>query len=111
MTEQQWRIAAEVVHEAETACEQVPMKRLAVAVRELNIPASVLDRMQLAVTAAVARAFQDESTRAAGVRILTRALQPADWSAARSWGFFLVERGTSGGERCQIEVFVYPDGS
>jgi len=111
MTEQHWRIVAEVIHEAETACAQVPMKRLAVAVRELNVPVSVLDRMWQAVSAAVARAFQDESTRAAGVRVLTRALQPADWPVARSWGFFLVERGTSGGGRYQIEVFVYPDGS
>jgi hypothetical protein len=111
MTQHQWRIVAEVIQEAQSACEQSLMERLALAVHELNVPASVLDRMQQTVTTAVARAFRDDSTRAASVRILTRVLQSSGESSVRSWGFFLVERGTSDREPYQIEAFVYLDGS
>ena len=111
MTEQQWRIVAEMLHEAETACDQALSDRIALAMRDLNVPAYVVERMQQAVTAATARAFQNESARAAGVRILTRAEQPGDGPLARSWGFFLVERGTGGGELYQIEAFIFPDGN
>ena len=111
MTEQQWRIIAEVIQEAETTCEQALLERLGPAVRELDISATVLQRMQQAVTAAVVRAFQADRTRPACVTLLTQAIQSADKPKARSWGFFLVERGTGDGELYQIEVFVYPDGS
>jgi hypothetical protein len=87
------------------------MERLAPAVRELNVSATVLERMQQAVSAAVARAFQADRTRPTCVTLLTRTMQPANEPIARSWGFFLVERGTGDGALYQIEVFVYPDAS
>jgi hypothetical protein len=111
MTEQQWHIVAEVIQEAQTACEQALMERIGAAVHELNIPASVSERMQQVVTAAVARAFQADRTRPTCVTLLTRAMLAADEPKARSWGFFLVERGTGDGALYQIEVFVYPDAS
>jgi len=111
MTQQQWRTVAEVIQEAETAFEQVLMERLATAVRELNVPASVLERMQQAATAAVSRAFQYATTRVACVTVSTRALHREDGRMPRSWGFFLVDRGSGDGAEYHIEVFVYPDGS
>ena len=111
MTEQQWRILAEVIQEAETAFEQTLIERLAMAVRELNVPASVLERMQQSATEAVSRAFQYASTRVACVTVLTRVIHRQDGWKPRSWGFFLVDRGSGNGAEHHIEVFVYPDGS
>ena len=111
MTEQQWRTMAEVIQEAETAFEQALMERLATAVYELNVPASVLERMQQAATAAVSRAFQYATTQVACVTILTRATHSEDGRRPRSWGFFVVDRGSRDGAQHHIEVFVYPDGS
>ena len=110
MTEQHWRIVAEVIQEAETAFEQVLKERLATAVRELNLLPSVLERMQQAVIAAVRRAFQYDTTRPACLTISTRATHGEDGGRPRSWGFFLVDRGSGDGSQHHIEVFVYPDG-
>jgi uncharacterized protein GlcG (DUF336 family) len=111
MIEQQWRTVAEVVQEAETAFEQALMERLATAVRELNIPVSVLERMQHSATVAVSRAFQYATTRVACVTVSTRAIDREDGRMPRSWGFFLVDRGSGGGVQHHIDVFVYPDES
>jgi hypothetical protein len=111
MTEQQWRIVTEVIQEAETAFEQALRERLATAVRELNVPASVLERMQHSVTSAVRRAFQYTTTQLACVTISTRAIHPEDGQRPHIWGFFLVDRGSGDGAEHHIEVFVYPDGS
>ena len=111
MTEQQWRIVAEVIQEAESAFEQALMERLATAVRELNVLPSVLERMQQAATAAVRRAFQYETTRVACLTVSTRAAPGEEDRMPRSWGFFLVDRGSGDGAQHHIEVFVYPDGS
>jgi len=111
MREQQWRIVAEVIQEAETAFEQTLMERLATAVRELNLLPSVLERMQQSAIAAVRRAFQYDTTRPACLTVSTRASHGEDSGRPRSWGFFLVERGSVDGTQHHIEVFVYPDGS
>jgi hypothetical protein len=65
--------------------------------------------MQQVATAAVGRAFENDTTLAAFVTVLTPIRQPEDGRIAPSWGFFLVERGTGDGEQYQIEVFLYPD--
>jgi hypothetical protein len=111
MTEQEWCTVAEVIQEAETAFEQALMARLATAVRELNVPASVLERMQQAATAAVSRAFQHDTMRVACVTVLTPATHLQDGRMSRSWGFFLVDRGSKDGAQQHIKLFVYPDGS
>ena len=109
MIEQQWRIAVEVIQEATTDYDQVLAERLATALHELNLPRSVLERMQQVATAAVGRAFENDTTRAAFVTVLTPIRRPEDGRISPSWGFFLVERGTGDGEQYQIEVFLYPD--
>jgi len=111
MTEQQWRNVAELIQVAETDFEQAFRERLAMALHELNLPQGVLERMQQAATAALGRAFQADSTGAACLKVQTRANQAAPQPIARSWGFFLVERGTGDGGPYQIAEFVYPDGS
>jgi hypothetical protein len=111
ITEQQWRIVAEVIQESEAAFEQALMERLAVAVRELNLRPSVLERMQQTAVAAVRRAFQYEKTRRACLTVSTRAAHGEQDRMPRSWGFFLVDRGSEDGAEHHIEVFVYPDGS
>jgi hypothetical protein len=110
MTEQQWRSVAELIQAAETGFDQEFMERLATAVRELDLPVAVLQRMQQAATVALRRAFLDDSTRAACVTVLTRAIQVADEPIAHSWGFFLVERSIGDGAPYQVTLFVYPDG-
>jgi len=111
MIEQPWRIAAEVIQEATTDGDPALAERLATALHELNLPRSVLERMQQVATAAVGRAFENDTTQATYVTVLTPIRQPEDGRIAPSWGFFLVERGAADGERYQIEVFLYPDGS
>jgi hypothetical protein len=111
MIEQQWRVVAELVQASETGFDQALAERLATALHELSLPRSVLERMQQAVTAAVSRSFENDTTRATCVTVLTLVRQPEDGRIAPSWGFFLVERGTGDGELYQIEMFVYPDGS
>jgi hypothetical protein len=111
MIQQQWRSVAELIQATETDFEQAFKERLAAALHELNLPLAVLERMQQAATAALRRTFQGDSTRPACVRVLTRAIQAADQPTVRSWGFFLVERGTGDGAPYQVELFVYPDGS
>jgi hypothetical protein len=111
MTEQHWRVVTKVIQEAETAFGQALRERLAMAVRELNVSASVLERMQQAATAAVSRAFQQDTTRVACVTISTLAAHREDALRPRSWGFFLVDRGSGDRSEQHIEVFVYPDGS
>jgi hypothetical protein len=111
MTEQHWRIVTKVIQEAETAFEQALRERLATAVRELNVPASVVERMQRAATATVRRAFQRNTTRVVCITVLTPAIHHEDGRRPRSWGFFLVDRGSGDGAQHHIEVFVYPDGS
>ena len=111
MTKQEWRTVAELIQTIGTHCDRALMERLATAVRELNLPPTVLEQMQQAVTAAVGRAFQNDTTRAAHVTISTRAIHMEDDRMSRSWGFFLVDRGCGDGAEHHIEVFVYPDGS
>ena len=111
MTKQHWRIVTEVIQEAEAVFEQVLRERLATAVRELNVPASVLERLQHSVTSAVCRAFQYATTRVACVTISTRAIHREDGQRPHSWGFFLVDRGSGDGAQHHIEVFVYQEGS
>ena len=111
MTEQQWRTVAEVIQDAETAFEQALLERLGAAVQELNLQSSVLERMQQAATAAVRRAFEYDTTRRARLTVSTRTMQQEDGRMPRSWGFFVVDRGSGDGAEHHIEVFVYPDGS
>jgi hypothetical protein len=111
MTEQQWRTVAAVIQEAEAAFEQMLRERIATVLHELNLPASVLERMQQAVITAVRRAFHNPTTRLTNVTVLTLAMGRADDQTPYSWGFFLVDRGIADQGQHHIDVFVYPDGS
>jgi hypothetical protein len=111
MTDQQWRTVAAVLQANEAEFERTLTERLAVARRELNVPASVLERMQRSAIAAVGRAFQNPTTRLVSVTILTPAMGEAVSQTPRSWGFFLVDRGCGDEAQHHIDVFVYPDGS
>ena len=111
MTEQGWHTIVTVIQEIQTGFDQVLMARLATAVHELDLPPSVLERLQQAVITAVRGAFQRDSTRSACVTVSTRMMQPKAARMSRSWGFFVVERAADDGERQLIEVFLYPDGS
>jgi hypothetical protein len=108
MIEQQWRVVAELIQVSETGFDQAFLERLAAALHELNLPRSVLERMQQAAIAAVGRAFENDTTQATCVMVLTPIRQSEDGRIAPSWGFFLVERGRGDGELYQIEVFLYP---
>jgi hypothetical protein len=111
MAEQQWRTLAVVIQEIEITVEQTLAARLAAAVHDLPVPASVLERMRQAVITAVRRAFQNPTIRHANVTVSTLAKGRADDQTPRSWGFFLVDRGIEDEAQHHIDVFVYPDGS
>ena len=111
MTNQQWRTVAALTQEVAAAFEPALAERLAAAIHELHVPASVLEQMQRSASAAVGRAFQDPTTRLVDVTILAPAIGAAPGWAPRSWGFFLVDRGCEDAAQHHIDVFVYPDGS
>ena len=111
MTEQGWRAMVTVIQEAQAGFDQELTARLATGVQELDVPPSVLERVQQAATTAVGRAFQRDSTRSACVTVLTQVMRSKDARMSRSWGFFVVEHGAGEGEQQRIEVFLYPDGS
>ena len=92
MTERQWRSVAELIPATETGFDQEFIEQLATAVRELDLPASVLQRMQQAATVALRRAFLDESTRAACLTVLS-ASNPRRGGADRSQLGVLPGRG------------------
>jgi hypothetical protein len=111
MTEQGWRAVLTIALEICTGADQAMTAHLATAVQELDVPPSVLERLQRAVITAVRRAFQRDGTRLIRVTVSTRAIQPKDARMSCSWGFFLVERTAEDTQHQQIEVFLYPDGS
>jgi hypothetical protein len=111
MTKQEWRTVAELIQTIETDFDWALIERLTTAVRELNVPASVLKRIQQAATAAVGRSIQNDTIGTTRMTISTRAIHKEDDRMAQSWGFFLVERGAEDGAQHHIEVFVYPEES
>src|SRR5262245_27487617 len=104
MTVPQGRPVAEVTQEPEPDSAQAFMERLASALHEFNVPAGVLERLQQAATAAVSRAFQHGTARAACVSVSTRSIQREDGRIRESWGFFLVEHGAGDGAPYQVSV-------
>jgi hypothetical protein len=111
MTKEEWRSVAELIQPIGTHFDPALMEQLATAVRELNLPPSILERIQQAVAAAVGRSFQNDTSETTRMTISTRAIHTEDDRMARSWGFFLVERGVEDGAQHHIEVFVYPEES
>jgi hypothetical protein len=111
MTEQEWRAVLTIALETCTGAEQALTVQIAAAVQALDVPPTVLERLQQAVMTAVRRAFQRDTTVTACMTLSTRVMQPkAAWASA-SWGFFIVERASEDGEHQHIEVFLYPDAS
>src|SRR5689334_9285533 len=92
MTEQGWRAVLTIVLETHTGVDQALTARIAVAVRALDVPLSVLERLRQALATAIHRAFQRDDTRLVRVTVSTRVMQPKDAPTSCSWGFFLVER-------------------
>ena len=112
MTEHQWRAVAEFIQQAGSEeADQALMEQLVAALHELNVPRTVVERLQQATSTALRRAFEADNSRAVSVIVMTQAVQPLSQPMAHSWGFFLLERGTSERGLYQITVFLYPDGS
>jgi hypothetical protein len=111
MTEQGWHAVITIVQETYAGSEQALTERLATAVQAYDVPASVLERVQQAATAAVDRAFQDDDTRSICLIVSMGALQPQAARAPASWGFFIVERAAADGNCQHIEIFLYPEAS
>jgi hypothetical protein len=111
MTEQGWNAVITIVQESYAGSEQALTERLATAVQAFGVPASVLERVHQAASAAVDRAFQHDDTRSISLGVSICAPQPQARRALASWGFFIVERAAAEGERQHIEVFLYPEAS
>ena len=111
MTEQGWHAVMTIVQETYAGSAQALAERLATAMQAFDVPASVLERVQRAATAAVGRAFQHDDTRSICLSVSMRAPQPQAARKPASWGFFIVERAAADGERQHIEVFLYREAS
>ena len=109
MTDRMWRTLGEFTQADAPGYDETLMEQLTTAVRELNVPSSVVKRMQTAVIAAVRRAFQRDNTRAAEVTVSAQVLHLEDGSIVRSWGLFLIEKGTEGMAPHRIAVMLYLD--
>jgi hypothetical protein len=111
MIERVWRTVGEFTQADAPGYDQTLMEQLSTAVCELNVPSSFLERMQTAVIAAVRRAFQRDNTRIAEVTVSAqvRDLEESSIGVDRSWGLFLVEKGTEGLAPHRIAVMLYPD--
>jgi hypothetical protein len=111
MAEQMWRTLGEFTQVDAPGYDQTLTEQLTIAVRDLNVPVSVVKRMQAAVIAAVRRAFQRDNTRSAEVTVSAQVPHPEERPSDRSWGLFLVEKGTEGLAPHRIVVMLYPDQS
>ena len=109
MTERVWRTVGEFTHADAPGYDETLTEQLTIAVRDLNVPLAVVARMQAAVIAAVRRAFQRDNTRTAEVTVSAQVLHPEKGPINRSWGLFLVEKGTEGMAPHRIAVMLYPD--
>jgi hypothetical protein len=109
MIERVWRTLGEFTQANAPGYDQTLMEQLSTAVCELNVPSSFLERMQVAVIAAVRRAFQRDNTRTAEVTVSAQLPRPAEAPIDHSWGLFLVEKGTEGLTPHRIAVMLYPD--
>ena len=109
MIKREWRTLGEFSQADTPGYDEMLMEHLASAVRELNLPLSVVRRMQVSVIAALRRAFQRENTRSAEVTVSAQVPYPAACLTDRSWGLFLVEKGTEGLAPHRIAVMLYPD--
>jgi hypothetical protein len=111
MIERGWRTLGEFSQADAPGYDETLMEQLTTAVRELNVPVSDVKRMQTAVIAAVRRAFQRDNTRIAEVIVSAQIPHAAPGLLDRSWGLFLVEKGTEGLAPHRIAVMLYPDQS
>jgi hypothetical protein len=109
MTEQGWNAVVTIVQESYATSEQALAERLATVLQAYDVPASVLERVHHAATAAIGRAFQHDDTRSICLSVSMRAPQLQAARVPASWGFFIVERAAEDGDRQHIEVFLYPE--
>lgn len=109
MIERVWRTFGEFTQTDTPGYDETLMEQLTTAVCELDIPLPVVQRMQASVIAAVRRAFQRDNTRTAEVTVSAQVPYPAGCLIDRSWGLFLVEKGTDGLAPHRIAVMLYPD--
>ena len=109
MIERLWRTLGEFTQTDAPGYEETLTEQLTTAVGELNVPLAVVKRMQAAVIAAVRRAFQRDNTRTTEVTVSAQVPHPEEGPSDRSWGLFLVEKGTEGLAPHRIAVMLYPD--
>jgi hypothetical protein len=109
MIERVWRTLGEFAEADAPGYDERLTEQLAIAIAGLNLPLPVVKRMQAAVIAAVRRAFQHDNTRAAEVTVSAQAPRPEEGSIDRSWGLFLIEKGSEGLAPHRIAVMLYPD--
>jgi|SRR3954447_25448062 hypothetical protein len=109
MTERVWRTVGAFTQADAPGYDQMLAEQLTLAVHGLNLPLSVVTRMQAAAIASVRRAFQRDNTRTAEVTVSAQV--PQAGSGERSWGLFLVEKGTEGLAPHRIAVMLYSDQS
>ena len=105
-----WRGLLEVTQLNEPSGDQVLIEQLASAVAELCLPAVFLERVQVAVAAAIRRAWQHDDDQAVYVTLAAQVQRVEAGPIAQSWGFFLIERRLEHSRDRRIEVLLYPEG-
>jgi len=109
MTEGVWQTLGDFNQLDTPGYDAALAEQLATAVAGLNLPLPVVKHMQVAVIAAVRRAFHRDNTRAAEVIVSAQLPRPEEALVKRSWGLFVVEKGAEGLAPHRIAVMLYPD--
>jgi hypothetical protein len=109
MNERVWRTLGEFTQADAPGYDETLTELLTIAVHDLDMPLTVVKRMQVAVIAAVRRAFQRDSTRTAEVTVSAQLPHLDEAPIDRGWGLFLVEKGAEGLAPHRIAVMLYPD--
>src|SRR4249920_3778925 len=96
MNERVWHTLGEFTQADAPGYDETLSELLTIAVHDLNMPLSVVKRMQVAVITAVRRAFQRDNTRTADVTVSAQSPHREEAIIDRGWGLFLVEKGAEG---------------
>ncbi len=115
-----WQVLGELTLSSEPDHGHLSIGPVMEAMRELNLPASCLERLQQSVTEAIWNAIQRRNKPDPDEEVFVRVLVPntetrqTERQSPGGWGCFLIERTahTSGDlVHRVIELFVYREGS
>ncbi len=108
MGEQEWSRVITVTLEGAAQGDDTLAEQLAVAVQQLSVPEDVRDGLQIKVLCAL-RQSCEQDPMAVQLTVFVQAITPGMEDMSHSWGFFVVEKGTTGAVLRSVDVFLYPE--